>query len=397
MARTSSCMRRTVDERTRAWIGLNLVPLAPAARARLVQELGGPVEVLRATRERLQAVPGIRLEAVQKIVGLDWKSRAEAEALRSQQHGFQILTPDSDTYPPALLEICDPPPALYLQGGLLPQDEIAVAVVGSRDVTSYGARAAEELAAGLAERGVTVVSGLALGADSAAHRGALEAGGRTIAVLGSALDVPYPRRNRKLLERIAAKGAVLSEFPLGSQPLAWHFPQRNRVIAGLTQGTVVVEAAERSGSLITARLALEYGREVLAAPGPITSRRSVGANRMLRDGAGLALSAGDVIDALREDVRARLRPAAAQAAAPSRPDLWGLPEEEARVLAAVGEVEPLHVDEIAASTGLPAGRLLDILLTLELRGLIRPAPGGRYFRGGGSSVREPRTLYRAVV
>ncbi len=220
-----------MSESRDAWIALNLLTdLWPALRARLVEACDGPEGVLNGGRDRLRSVPGLRTDIINKIDMFDWKSSVCIELERARERGFSVLTPADPSYPAKLLEIHDPPPALYVHGELLPADDRAIAVVGSRRASFYGLECAREFGRDLAAQGLTVVSGLALGADAAAHQGALEAGGRTLAVLGSGLDVPYPRRNRKLLEQVAQHGAVLSEFPLGTPPLPHHFPQRNRVI-----------------------------------------------------------------------------------------------------------------------------------------------------------------------
>jgi DNA processing protein len=367
-----------MNENDTAWVALNLVPgLQPARAIRLAEALGGADGVFRADPARLRAIGGLSPETVHNIVTFPWRSKANDEIRQSNNRKFHILTYASDLYPARLRNIPDPPPVLYVHGELLPGDDLCVGVVGSRSPSPYGLGAAADLGRDLARRGVTVVSGMAKGADSAAHQGALDGGGRTVAVLGSGLDVPYPRRNRRLMERIARQGAAVSEFPLGTRPVPWNFPRRNRVIAGMTLGTVVIEAAARSGSLITAELALEGGREVFAVPGRVTSPRSEGTNSLIRDGARLARSAADVIDDLPAEWRERARPE------PRSLDprlVAGLDEGETRVLAQLGPDEPTLVDALARDVGLPHGRLLDALLSLEMRRLVRAVPGGRYMR-----------------
>ena len=367
-----------MNENDTAWVALNLVPgLQPARAIRLAEALGGADGVFRADPARLRAIRGLSPETVHNIVTFPWRSKANDEITQSNNRKFHILTYASDLYPARLRNIPDPPPVLYVHGELLPGDDLCVGVVGSRSPSPYGLGAAADLGRDLARRGVTVVSGMAKGADSAAHQGALDGGGRTVAVLGSGLDVPYPRRNRRLMERIARRGAAVSEFPLGTRPAPWNFPRRNRVIAGMTLGTVVIEAAARSGSLITAELALEGGREVFAVPGRVTSPRSEGTNSLIRDGARLARSAADVIDDLPAEWRERARPE------PRSLDprlVAGLDEGETRVLAQLDPDEPMLVDALARDVGLPHGRLLDALLSLEMRRLVRAVPGGRYMR-----------------
>ncbi|MBI2526697.1 MAG: DNA-protecting protein DprA [Candidatus Rokubacteria bacterium] len=293
----------------------------------------------------------------------------EVQLVRRGDAGFPLL----------LREIPAPPERLHLRGCLLDEDALAVAVVGSRQATPYGIAVAERLAFDLAARGVTVVSGLARGIDSAAHRGALEAGGRTIAVLGSGLDVIYPPENRRLAARIAAQGAVVSQYAMDARALPQHFPERNRVIAGLSLGVVVVEAAEKSGSLITARHALELGREVMAVPGRITSPTSRGAHRLLKDGAAPVEGWEDVVAQLprrfRDCVSATALPG------PRADGCMQAGDDERRLLALLGE-EPVGIDELIARSGLGAGRTAALLQALALDGVARQLPGARFVRAG---------------
>ncbi len=302
---------------------------------------------------------------------------ATRERIRNETDRAPKQIPLGDTaYPANLREIQAPPARLYVRGALAEDDALAVAIVGSRAATPYGVAVAERLAADLAARGVTVVSGLARGIDSAAHRGALRAGGRTIAVLGSGVDVIYPPENRRLAGDIEASGALVSQFAPGTPPLAGYFPARNRVIAGLSLAVLVVEAAEKSGSLITAGLAAEMGREVLAVPGPLTSPQSVGAHRLIQDGAALIQGWEDVVGQLplfwRDRVRA-LTPEPSQAVEPARDDD---PETEA-LLRILGE-EPLGIDSIIERSGIAVGRASALLVTLEVEGRIRQLDGKRF-------------------
>jgi DNA processing protein len=281
-------------------------------------------------------------------------------------------------YPANLREISTPPERLYVRGTVTDDDALAVAIVGSRTATSYGLAVAERLAAELAARGITVVSGLARGIDTAAHRGALRAGGRSIAVLGSGVDVIYPPENRRLAREIEAQGAVLSQFAPDTRPLAGHFPARNRVIAGLALGVVVVEAAERSGSLITAGLAGELGSEVMAVPGPVTSAQSVGAHRLIQDGAALVMSGEDVISQLPLQWRDRVRPAPAQPAAAITPLVPDQPDDQAKLLLDVIGEEPTDIDGIIERSGLTPGRASALLVALEVEGRIRQLAGKRF-------------------
>jgi DNA processing protein len=288
-------------------------------------------------------------------------------------------------YPAQLRELPLMPPLFYVRGALLEDDALAVAVVGSRLATEYGTGMAEEIAAGLAARGVTIVSGLARGIDTAAHRGALRAGGRTIAVLGSGIDVIYPPENRALAARIEASGAVMSQFEPGVPPFPQHFPLRNQVIAGLALAVVVVEAAERSGALITARLAADFGREVMAVPGRAGSPSSRGAHALIRDGACLVENWEDVVAGLPDTWRACVSGRVEARSAPPGDDhrLEAGRETETVVSHVIGD-EPMTMDDIIEKTGLSAGRVSALLLGLELEGRIRRLEGERFVQGGAA-------------
>src|SRR6185369_1023142 len=289
-----------------------------------------------------------------------------------------VITRACDAYPAQLAAVPSAPETLYVRGRLVADDALAVAIVGSRRATPYGLEVAERLGAALGARGVTVVSGLARGIDSAAHRGALESGGRTIAVLGSGVDVIYPPENRRLAGMIVEAGALISQFAPGTRPLPYHFPERNRVIAGLTLAVVVVEAAEKSGAMITAGFAAELGREVLAIPGRVNSPESRGAHRLIQDGAALVQDADEVIAAL---------PARWQACVkgPTGRDTRGGPVaavpaergDSGRVLAALGE-DPVTIDDVIERSGVAAGRATALLLELELAGQVRQLDGKRF-------------------
>jgi DNA processing protein len=284
-----------------------------------------------------------------------------------------VLRPGDERYP-ALLGTIASPPRLEVLGSLEPSDGLAVAIVGSRRPTPYGLAVAEGLAADLAARGVTIVSGFARGIDTAAHRGALQGGGRTLAVLGNGIDVTYPPENRELARAIERQGAVISQFPRGTSPLPYNFPTRNRTIAGLALGVVVVEASERSGALITAALAGDLGREVFAVPGRIGSEVSRGPHGLLRDGAILVRDWADVVQELPEPWRQAVRAPAAGSAETDRT----VTGAEATVLAALKPDEPLHIEELTALVALTPGRLASALVTLELEGHARQLEGQRW-------------------
>ena len=296
----------------------------------------------------------------------------------------RALSPADARYPSRLAEVPDAPATLHVHGALVDADALAVAVVGSRRATPYGLEVAETLAADLAARGVTIVSGLARGIDAAAHRGALRVGGRTLAVLGSGIDVIYPPENRRLAAEIAERGALLSQFAPGTPPLPQNFPTRNQVIAALSLAVVVVEAAEKSGSLITARLAAELGREVLAVPGRITAPESRGANRLIQDGAHVAMGWEDVVGVLPERWKARVTATAGigragDAAAAGRGALEGEPSGYRSILELLGE-DPIDIDHVIERSGLGAGRVSAALLELELEGRVRQIEGKRFVR-----------------
>lgn len=368
-----------MGDKRQYWIGFNLVTGIGPSRLKVLLDAFGDVEAAwNASADELRALgfsPKI-IEAFEKVrnkVDLDhvWE--------RIQSMGYWVTTWDCGEYPIRLKEIAAPPPLLYVWGELKPQDRWAVAIVGTRRATPYGETVAREVATALAVSGVTVISGLARGIDSMAHRAALEAGGRTIAVLGSGLDRMYPPEHRRLAERIADCGAILSDYPLGTPPEPKNFPPRNRIISGLSLLVIVIEAGEGSGALITADFAAEQGREVFAVPGDILRQTSKGVNRLIATGAHPLLSPEDVLEALNLDIVARQELAAAE-----------LPEDETErnILEALSQ-EPVHVDELRVSCRLPISQITASLAMLELKGRVRQVGGMQYVK-----VREPRTSYR---
>lgn len=320
----------------------------------------------------------------------------EEELALAQQHGIRLVTLEDSDYPAPLAALPQPPPVLYVRGQWLPEDAAAVAVVGSRACSTHGQMTAERLAHDLAAHGLTIVSGLARGIDAAAHRGALRAGGRTIAVLGSGLLRMFPPEHAALAETIAGQGAVVSEFPLRTEPFAYNFPRRNRVIAGLALGTVVVEAAARSGALITATHTLEQGKEVFAVPGPAGTPTSRGTHALLRDGARLVESAEDLLQDLKDPLARCLQTFASSARDAGEPlrrphEATGRPALEIpvvgprltadeRAVYARLSARPVGVDQLTAQTSVGAAQLLPLLLGLELKGLVRQAPGQQFVR-----------------
>lgn len=365
-----------MDDRDLCWLALHLVFHGPTAAARRVLgRFGSAAAVFRAARADLE---GLRLgqaavEAVVTGVALD---RAGRELEKIGRKAYTLLTLDSPGYPGYLREIFDPPFVLYVEGDTEALRNPAVAVVGARRPTSYGRAVAERLAGDLAGRGCLIVSGLAAGIDACAHRGALRSG-RTVAVLGSGLDVAYPWENRGLQREIARRGAVVTEFPLETPPLAENFPVRNRIISGLALALVVVEAARKSGSLITANLAMAQDREVMAVPGNVTSELSAGPNGLIKDGARPVGSWEDVADGLpspwREEVLARGDEKVENSGASLSPD-------ERRVLDELSVDAAVPLDDLAERTGLSVPGLLALLLGLELKGAVVQRPGTEFQR-----------------
>ncbi|HWR98146.1 MAG TPA: DNA-processing protein DprA [Candidatus Methanoperedens sp.] len=357
-------------------IGLNTLPgLRAGAAHAAFERFGAAAAILAAPVEALTAVRGIGPGLAAAVHGLDAARAGEAEERRARDQGASILTLADPGYPARLRSIPDPPRVLYLRGTLAPGDDNGFAVVGARAATAYGRTIAGRLARGIAAAGLPVVSGLARGIDGCAHRGALAAGGRTLAVLGAGLDRLYPPEHARLADEVAASGALISEFPCGAEPEAWHFPLRNRVISGLARGVVVVEAAERSGALVTADMALEQGRDVFAVPGPVTSPLSAGPNRLIRQGAGLVGDAGDLLEAF-PDLAQRLPATAAATVAGGG---TALDERERRLLEVIGAA-PRPIDDIIRDCAGPAASTTALLTALELRGLVQQYPGKIFAR-----------------
>jgi DNA processing protein len=356
------------------WILLSTISgIGPTRFTRLLELCGSARAAWHAPGHRLRAA-GLERRSIDSLQRL--RTTLTQHELRAQLQRQQIdaLTLLDDAYPAALRDIADPPPVLFVRGRFSDADRLAVALVGTRRATPYGRAVAEQLAAELAMAGITIVSGLARGIDTTAHRAALAAGGRTIAVLANGLDQVYPAENGLLARRIADPdaGALVAEFPPGMPPDAANFPRRNRIIAGLAQATVIVEADLRSGALITAEFALEQGRDVLAVPGSILSAMSVGPNELIRQGAAPVTSADDVLQAL--GLTGRTAPKTSR-----QPPLALLDPEETAMLGALGQ-EPRHVDELARKLGQPAGRISAYLASLEVKGLARHVGALAYVR-----------------
>jgi DNA processing protein len=367
---------RTEDS-LEATVRLALVSgVGPILRKSLLEHFGSAESILAAAPSRLREVPGVGAKLTRSIVSACDEIDVEAELRLCREHGVSVLCDADPGFPRLLREIHDPPGILFVHGNLEPDDAMAIAIVGARHATSYGRQQAERLAGGLARAGLTVVSGLARGIDAAAHRGALEAGGRTIAVLGSGVLNVYPPEHGKLAEGIRESGALISESPPRAQPMSGAFPQRNRLITGVSLGVIVVEAAERSGALISARHAMEQGREVFAVPGRVDSRASRGCHRLIRDGAKLVESVEDVLEELGPLVEAAPR---SDGRVIHHPAELRLNEQERQVLEAI-ESDPTSIDNVVAASGLPTHRVLSTISVLEMRRLIRRVSGNSVAR-----------------
>lgn len=364
------------------FIALSLVTgVGSRTAARLIDWFGGPGEVLGASADSL-AEFGLKAELIERLGDPEYRRMAESELRKVETFGAEVITLHDARYPSLLRETYDPPIVLYVAGRI---DETFAqpcqAIVGTRQPSTYGQNAAHALSRDLALRGITIVSGFARGIDGAAHRGALEAGGRTIAVLGTGLDVNYPKEHQRLGREIRDRGVLLSEFVMGVTPTPQNFPYRNRVISGLSLGVMVIEAAEHSGSLITARLAMEQNREVFAVPGNITSSKSFGPNYLIKSGAKLVQIWRDVVEEFPLELKRRIL----------KEDLAGdgrgveqaslvLDVQEGQVLKVLGTDAPTHVDELMLTTGLPVSQLMQVLLALEVKEQIRQLPGKNFVK-----------------
>lgn len=354
------------------WFALNTVPQIGAVRAvALVKHFGSPQAVLEASPAQLNSVPEIGEKAVRALKVQVDEEHAVEQLAKLEQHNARLVSILDSDYPDQLKRIYDPPPFLIIKGDFQPQDRLAVAIVGSRISTEYGRQVTEMLCHELSKAGLTIVSGIARGIDSIAHQTAIAHGGRTIGVLGCGLDVTYPPENKKLYEEIAGSGAVVTEFEFGTRPEKFNFPARNRIIAGLSRGVIVVEARKGSGALVTAQHAVEQNREVFAVPGNITSVASHGANELLKQGAIPVTQAADVLLALGIDPSART-------AAKERPRI-SLPEAEQVIYDSLS-TQPQLVDNLSITVHRPVGEVLSLLLSLEMAGLVRQLPGKQFLR-----------------
>ena len=364
------------------WVALAVTPgLASRLTARLLQTFGTPEAAFRATLTELEAchLPAPVAQAIASQAPL---KAAEKEIAQLRKVGCYLINWEETEYPPRLREIYDPPPLLYVRGDLGVLARHCLAMVGTRRPTTYGNQMAERLARDLAARGLVIVSGLARGIDSSAHKGACAAArGATIGVLGNGIDIIYPKENKKLFALVEQRGAILTEFPLGCYPAPENFPVRNRIVAGMTLGVVVVEGAQYSGSLITARLAMEFSREVFGVPGNVTQPTSFAPNQLIKQGAKLVSSWEDVVEELPTEVRAELFPVETTTAE-ERASLFeqALTPVQKKLYDLLGTDEPRHVDELVEKSELSSSVVLATLFELEMQGIVRQMPGKQFVK-----------------
>lgn len=350
------------------WVGFNLVKgIGPARFRVLLDKFEDAEKAWQAPRKELEDI-GLHPKLIDNLLLVKQSAVLEHTWEKIQQAGFNVFTWDDLDYPRSLKEIDQSPPVIYVLGNLQEEDHPAIAIVGTRRITQYGRQVTKELATELAIRGVTVVSGLARGVDAAAHQAALEAGGRTLAVLGSGIDQIYPPEHRKMAEKIRENGAVISDYPPGTMPEAVNFPPRNRIISGLSKAVVIVEAGSKSGALITAAYAADQGREVYAVPGNLFAPQSIGTNSLIREGAQVYLNPKDFIESL--ELSQNLDFNNVRAVLPTN-------ATEAQLFALLGR-EPLHVDEIRLQSGLPVEVVSSSLTMMELKGMVRQVGSMRY-------------------
>ncbi len=366
-------------EASLSWLALTLTPgIAARLSARLLREYGSPEGVFRAPLTGIEAcnVPAPAAQAIFKKQ-MFWRAEKEVDALRKV--GGKLVNWKEPEYPQALLQIYDPPVMLYLRGDTQILNSPSLSIVGTRRPTVYGSQMAERMGRDLAARGLTIVSGLARGIDAIAHQGALAVGGRAIGVLGTGIDVCYPKENKKLYEKVLERGAIVSEFPTGSHPAPENFPVRNRIIAGMPLGVVIVEGKKYSGSLITARLAMEFGREVFGVPGNVTQEVSFAPNLLIKQGAKLVTNAEDVIEELPTPVRAAW--VKAEAVESEQRNLLlvdGLSDVQRKLYELLSAEESRHIDDIVDTSGLNSSEVLATLFDLEMKGIVRQLPGKQF-------------------
>lgn len=369
-------------EETKYWVGFSLIPHIGRVKISQLEGYFGSLEKAWQAKPAELKAAGLDKQAIDAITYWQAKISLDAEMEKLEHYGIRVLTFHDPDYPSRLKEIYDYPPLLYIRGSLLPQDEWCLAVVGTRRATVYGRQVTEEIVTDLTRSGITIVSGLAKGIDAIAHRSALEAGGRSLAIFGCGLDIVYPAENASLAREIIEHGALISEFPLGTRPKAENFPRRNRIMSGVSLGVLVVEADETSGAMITARLALEQDREVFAIPGSILSPASRGTNRLIQEGAKLVRSYTDILEELNLTTVAQ-QLELKEVIPPS--------DTEALLLGQLS-TEPTHIDEVCVSTGLPMATVSSTLAMMEIKGLVKQVGNMNYVLS-----REAREAYKVKI
>jgi len=357
------------------WIALvHILGIGNTDYKKLVEKFGCVEKIFNASVLELMEIGGITRKKAESIKAFSNRDIVEKQLNSMKRTGAKLITIDDETYPENLKNIYNPPPLLFVKGELRKQDNCSIAIVGSRKATHYGKLAAEKLAKELSSYGVTIVSGMARGIDTIAHKAALDLDGRTIAVLGSGLDVIYPPENKNIYHRISERGAVISEFLFGTKPYSFNFPLRNRIISGLSLGTVVVEAGPKSGALITARFAMEQGREVFAVPGNVYCTQTKGTHGLIRQGAKLVEGIEDIL----EEISILKKKISEEKEREKKPPLE-VSQELRPILDIIG-FEPLHIDEIILKTGICSSKISSLLLELEVDGFIKQLPGKRFVR-----------------
>jgi len=361
--------------------------VGPTTFCKLIKHFGSADRALGASVSELSKINGIGFKTAEQIAATRDKFETDAELEMADKLGVWIINIEDKRYPPVLKQIYDPPPVLYIKGSLSRQDNLAISIVGTRRCSLYGQEQASRFAHLLSSAGFTIISGMARGIDTAAHHGALSADGRTIAVQGCGLANVFPPENKKLFELIAESGACISELPLGYEPLSENFPPRNRIIAGLSLGTIIIEAPLNSGAMITAKVALENNREVMAVPGKIDSPLSKGAHQLIKQGAKLIESVEDVMEALGyigEQLQSHVSAAAQKASDRVETPLFDVSQlnlrDDEKTIYGCLDKEPMHIDQIIADSNLPPGGINAGLISLRLKGLIKQLPGNLFLR-----------------
>lgn len=369
-----------MNENIKYWLAINNVPnLGAVTIKKLWDKYGNIKEVWEAEEGQILKVEDLNKAAVKAFLENRKSINLEKELDKVQGKNIKVLTLEDKEYPFALKNIYDPPPVLYIKGDLIKDDEKALAIVGTRKASRYGLEIAQRLASELATMGITIVSGMAMGIDTAAHKGALTAKGRTLAVFGCGVDVIFPSENKNLADEIVGSGALVSEFPVGTGTEKRNFPRRNRIISGLSLGVIVVEGHYDSGAMITAKAALDQGREVFAVPGNIEMEQSKGPHWLIKQGAKLVETVDDVLEELNLKVSQNRQPAAASSSTPlgtsrKQIDLSALPPDERKIIQVLS-LEPKYIDNIAIESGLPISQVSSLLLMLEMKKIIRQLPG----------------------